>query len=149
MGGCDTVQVTLDQLLSAIMSRMDSMEASLNDLRIKTNVLLRLMKEDDSEFTKDRVLGAVKNELEVMKKAGMLDSEDTNEISISISDGIYNWLQGDVADIREKIDNYRKQMDESAEDGDNVIDVASPDFLSRLESVKGKPKKSDKGNLLF
>ncbi|KUK93890.1 MAG: Uncharacterized protein XE05_0909 [Thermotogales bacterium 46_20] len=143
------MQVTLDQLLSAIMSRMDSMEASLNDLRIKTNVLLRLMKEDDSEFTKDRVLGAVKNELEVMKKAGMLDSEDTNEISISISDGIYNWLQGDVADIREKIDNYRKQMDESAEDGDNVIDVASPDFLSRLESVKGKPKKSDKGNLLF
>ncbi|HAA86541.1 MAG TPA: hypothetical protein DCE14_09395, partial [Kosmotogaceae bacterium] len=131
------MQVTLDQLLSAIMSRMDSMEASLNDLRIKTNVLLRLMKEDDSEFTKDRVLGAVKNELEVMKKAGMLDSEDTNEISISISDGIYNWLQGDVADIREKIDNYRKQMDESAEDGDNVIDVASPDFLSRLESVKG------------
>lgn len=143
------MQVTLDQLLSAIMSRMDSMEASLNDLRIKTNVLLRLMKEDDSEFTKDRVLGAVKNELEVMKKAGMLDSEDTNEISISISDGIYNWLQGDVADIREKIDNYRKQMDESAEDGDNVIDVASPDFLNRLESVKGKPKKSDKGNLLF
>jgi hypothetical protein len=149
MEGCDTVQVTLDQLLSAIMSRMDSMESSLNDLRIKTNVLLRLMKEDDSEFSKDRVLEAVKSELEVMKQAGMLDSEDTNEISSSITDGIYNWLQGDVADIREKIDSYRKQMDESAEDGDNVIDVASPDFLSRLENVKGKSKKSDKGNLLF
>lgn len=149
MRGCDTVQVTLDQLLSAIMSRMDSMEASLNDIRIKTNVLLRLLKENGTELTKDRILEVVKEELEVMSRAGMLDSEETDEISSSIAEGIHKWLEGDVADIREKIDNYRKEAKEAGSDSDNVIDVASPDFLSRLENVKGKSKKGDKGNLLF
>jgi len=63
------MQVSIEQLLSGLMSKLETIEASLDDLRLKNNVLLRLIKEMSSkEITLTTIQLAVKEELKSQRK---------------------------------------------------------------------------------
>ncbi|AFK06060.1 hypothetical protein BG32_07865 [Mesotoga sp. HF07.pep.5.2.highcov] len=141
------MQVSLDQFLGAIMSRVDNLEATIDDLRLRTNIAMRLVKSVVPELTRDDVEKAVSEELEITKNAGMMEeSDEIEEISSRLTDSIFEWLQGDVAELREKMDAYRKKLQEAMEAEKNrVIDVAPAGFVNQLGQEKGQKK----GKLLF
>jgi len=141
------MQVSLDQFLGAIMSRVDNLEATIDDLRLRTNIAMRLVKSVVPELTRDDVEKAVSEELEITKNAGMMEeSDEIEKISSRFTDSIFEWLQGDVAELREKMDAYRKKLQEAMEAEKNrVIDVAPAGFVNQLGQEKGQKK----GKLLF
>ena len=57
------MQISLDQFLSAIMARVDNLEATIDDLRLRTNIAMRLVKIMTPDFTRDDVKKAVEDEL--------------------------------------------------------------------------------------
>lgn len=135
------MQVTLDQLLSVIMARLESMETMIEDLKLKENITLRLLSKKIG-VTKEDLQEAVKEEFEIMKKAGMIESEEveTTESENAMVEELYKWISGDVEELRKQIEEYKKRLKEvlEKEQKGKVIDVAPPDLLQRLDQVKGK-----------
>ncbi|MDN5337701.1 MAG: hypothetical protein PWQ20_771 [Thermotogaceae bacterium] len=135
------MQVTLDQLLSVIMARLESMETMIEDLKLKENIALRLLSKKTG-VTKEDLQEAVKEEFETMKKAGMIESEETEttESEKAMVEELYKWISGDVEELKKQIEEYKKKLKEvlEREQKGKVIDVAPPDLLQRLDQVKGK-----------
>jgi hypothetical protein len=105
------MQISLDQFLGAIMSRVDNLEATIDDLRLRTNIAMRLVKTTVPELTRDDVEKAVSEELEVTKNAGMMEeSDEIEEISSKLTESIFGWLEGDVTELKEMMDAYRKRL---------------------------------------
>ena len=144
------MQVSLDQILTAILTKVDTLEASMDDLRIKNNILLRLVKEFSPELNKEKLEEVIKKEFAVTREAGLIDEQadgKTGEMVTKMADSMFKWLEGDVEDIKEKMQDYRKQLEETMEKerNGNVIDVAPADFVNRLDK---KPQKGGSG-LIF
>ncbi|OAA31293.1 hypothetical protein AT15_07290 [Kosmotoga arenicorallina S304] len=135
------MQISLEQILSVLMSKVEALEAAMDDLRLRNNIILRLIKRS-GEIDKETIQEAVMEELEVSKKAGLIEEErETSSTVASLTDSIYNWLTGDVEEIKAKMDEYRKKMEEIMKEQESkVIDVAPPDFVKRLEPKE--PKKN-------
>jgi len=135
------VQISLEQILSVLMGKVEALEAALDDLRLRNNIILRLVK-NSGELDREMIQEAVKEELEVSKKAGLIeDNKETLSTIDSLTDSIYKWLTGDVEDIKAKMDEYRKKMKEVMKEQESkVIDVAPPDFVKKLEPKE--PKKN-------
>jgi len=123
------------------MGKVEALEAALDDLRLRNNIILRLVK-NSGELDREMIQKAVKEELEVSKKAGLIeDNKETLSTIDSLTDSIYKWLTGDVEDIKAKMDEYRKKMKEVMKEQESkVIDVAPPDFVKKLEPKE--PKKN-------
>jgi len=141
------MQISLDQFLSAIMARVDNLEATIDDLRLRTNIAMRLVKIMAPDFTRDDVKKAVEDELEITVNAGLMEeNERGEEITDRLTDNIYDWLQGDVSELKERMDEYRKKMQEAMEaEKSKVIDVAPAGFVNQLGQERG----SKKGKILF
>ncbi|MBO8165723.1 MAG: hypothetical protein DRP32_01490 [Thermotogae bacterium] len=135
------MQISLEQILSVLMGKVEALEAALDDLRLRNNIILRLVK-NSGELDREMIQKAVKEELEVSKKAGLIeDNKETLSTIDSLTDSIYKWLTGDVEDIKAKMDEYRKKMEEVMKEQESkVIDVAPPDFVKKLEPKE--PKKN-------
>jgi len=134
------VQITLDEFLNLLVARLDSLEVAVDDLKLRTNVLARLLKAK-AEFDKSDVESAVKEEFEVMKSAGMI-SEYKKEEVVGYSKQLWNWLNGDVKELREALEKYREKLEKIAQQAKSKtnIDIASPDLITRLDQLKGKGK---------
>lgn len=128
------------------MSKVEALEAAMDDLRLRNNIILRLIKKS-GEIDKEAIQEAVTEELEVSKKAGLIEEErETMSTVASLTDSIYKWLSGDVEEIKTKMDEYRKKMEEIMKEQESkVIDVAPPDFVKKLEPKE--PKKN--GGIIF
>ncbi|MDK2951068.1 MAG: hypothetical protein PWQ77_733 [Kosmotogales bacterium] len=139
------MQVSIEQLLSGLMSKLETMEASLDDIRLKNNVLLRLIKEmSNKEITLTTIQLAVKEELKITKEAGLIEEDqDTSITEKRITDSIYKWLEGDVSDIKEQVNEYRKKLEEAQRQHSGNIDIAPPNFVDTLgnQNKKGKDGK--------
>jgi len=133
------MQVTLDQLLSVIMARLESMETMIEDLKLKENIALRLLSKKIG-VTREDIQEAVREEFKIMKKAGMIESEETEttESENAMVEELYKWISGDVEELRKQIEEYKKRLKEALDREQKVIDVAPPDLLQRLDQVKGK-----------
>lgn len=137
------MQITLDELLNLLVARLDTLEVAVEDLKMRTNVLARLLKAK-ADFEKDDVESAVRKEFEVMKDAGMISEYKEQEIK-KYSEQIWSWLVGDVKELREALERYREKLEEIARQARSKtsIDIASPDLLTHLDQLqnKGKPPK--------
>jgi molecular chaperone GrpE (heat shock protein) len=108
---------------------------------------MRLVKATVPELTRDAVEKAVREELEVTKNAGMMEeSDEFEEISSKLTESIFGWLEGDVTELKEKMDAYRKRLQEAMEaEKSKVIDVAPAGFVNQLGQEKGQKK----GKIVF
>ncbi|MCD6254204.1 MAG: hypothetical protein DRP27_01755 [Thermotogae bacterium] len=139
------MQIRLDEFLNLLVARLDSLEVALDDLKLRTNVLARLLKAR-AEFDKSDVKSAVKEEFEVMKSAGMI-SEYKEEEVVGYSEQLWNWLNGNVQELREALEKYREKLEKVAQQVKSKanIDIASPDLITQLDQLKkgrkGEPPK--------
>ena len=63
------------------------------------------------------------------------------KITDRLTDNIYDWLQGDVSELKERMDEYRKKMQEAMEaEKSKVIDVAPAGFVNQLGQERGSKK---------
>ncbi|HHV02020.1 MAG TPA: hypothetical protein GXX68_07590 [Defluviitoga tunisiensis] len=143
------MQISLDQLLQVLMARLDSLEMSLEDLKFRTDVALRILRKNNL-LDEDKVKEAVKEEFVLLNQLSD-EKEEINEEKIeSITKGIINWVDNDVdyfkrqyADFQEKLRQFLEEEDKSN------ISVASPELLKQLESLKGENPKKNKNNFII
>jgi len=139
------VQITLDELLNLIMARLDAMEMAVEDLKVRMNILMRVVYNTE-KLTDEDWKKAVEDELAIMKKAGMLETFGEEEVH-RLTESMLKWLKGDVEEIKKAIESYRRRIEEIAKKSTQgkSIDIASPDLLHRLDAMKNKGGKGLKG----
>ncbi|MGC9384155.1 MAG: hypothetical protein ACP5D6_06120 [Kosmotogaceae bacterium] len=143
------MQVSLEDILTSLLSKVESLEATVDDLRVKSNVLFRLYKEqnEDNGVDKETIRNAVKEEFEISKKAGLInEGSSIHEAIDNVTDGLVKWLNGDVEEIRKQMEEYRKKVAETMEK-DNVIDVAPANFVNQLK--RNQQKRNNNENKLI
>lgn len=136
------MQVSLDQLINVIMAKLEGLEMSLEDLKFRTNIALRVLYKNEL-LTEDNLVEAIKDEFkantELEGKAIDLPDEKAKEMSKDI----LNWIKIDLEEMKKKMKEYEEQLKQLMQQADTPdISVAPPDLLNQLDQMK----KSNKGN---
>ncbi|MDN5342292.1 hypothetical protein OF820_01810 [Oceanotoga sp. DSM 15011] len=143
------MQISLEQIIQIIMAKLDNIELSMEDMKFRTNVALRILREEGL-LTQDRINKAIKDEFEANNILEDNDQEIEEEKIEEISKGILNWVDNDLEEMKNKIKDYqdkmKKMMDEEEK---NNISVAPADLLNRLDSMNNNNKKGKSGNIIM
>ncbi|WGS64489.1 hypothetical protein [Marinitoga aeolica] len=137
------MQVSLDQLINVIMAKLEGLEMSLEDLKFRTNIALRVLYKNEL-LTEDNLVEAIKDEFKANTELEGKAIELPDEKAKEMSKDILNWIKIDLEEMKKKMKEYEeqlKQLMQQAEAPD--ISVAPPDLLNQLDQMK---KTNNKGN---
>jgi len=140
MGGI-VLEISFEQLLNLLMARLEGLNAAVEDMRFRMNVIGSLLLEKTG-LTLSEVENAVQSQLNVMKEVGSIESISSAQVK-SLAKSILHWFQGDVDSIQEEIEAYEKMVKEasasmSPNTKENIIQIASPNLMDDLEKIKRK-----------
>jgi len=134
-------QVSLDDLLSMLVARIDSLSYSDENHKTKFNILARALYKKgllDDEDIKE----SIREEHRILKELGAISEVPSEDVVEAMTDSIMQWVKGDVNKIREAMEEYEKKLREAMQKEQAAkpkIDVASPAILEQLDKInKGK-----------
>jgi len=134
--------MTLEDMLSLMMARIDSVAMSEESMKTKFDVLGRALYKKGI-ITDDDIVDAVREQGKLMKAIGATQNDLTDEEVKAIAENILLWLKGDADTIKKSMEEYEQKLREltSQENKKPRLDVASPAILSELDKITkgGKP----------
>ncbi len=132
-------QITLDDLLSMLMARVDAMSMAEENLKTKMNILGRVLYKKGL-LTDEDVIDSVREEHRVLKELGAIEKMPGEEVVKLSAEGILQWIRGDVEAIKKGMEEYERRVRELAaqEARKPRIDVASASVLDQLDHMTGK-----------
>jgi len=105
------MDMSLEEIMSVLLSRLEGLSASMEDLRFRINVLGSVMV-DKNNVTKDDIRTAVRKQLNIMKYLGSAEEVDLNTVE-GLSESIMNWFSGDMSAIKAEFEEYQRIMEEA------------------------------------
>ncbi|MBO8153885.1 hypothetical protein [Thermovirga sp.] len=134
-------QISLDDLLSMLVARIDSLSYSDENHKTKFNILARALYKKgllDDEDIKE----SIREEHRILKELGAISEVPSEDVVEAMADSIMQWVKGDVNKIKEAMEEYEKKLREAMQKEQAAkpkIDVASPAILEQLDKInKGK-----------
>ncbi|AER67249.1 hypothetical protein Tlie_1527 [Thermovirga lienii DSM 17291] len=134
-------QISLDELLSMLVARIDSLSYSDENHKTKFNILARALYRKgllDDEDIKE----SIREEHRILKELGVITELPSEDVVEAMADSIMQWVKGDVEKIKEAMEEYEKKLREVMQKEQAAkpkIDVASPAVLEQLDKLnKGK-----------
>jgi len=136
------MQISLDELLSMLMARVDGLALNQENMRSRFNILGRVFYRKGL-INEEDIFESIREEHRIMKDLGLIDEMPEEDILRAMSDSILQWIKGDVEAIRKSMEDYEKKMQElaSKQAQKPKIDVASPAVLEQLDRMRGQQKK--------
>jgi len=136
------MQISLDELLSMLMARVDGLAMNQENMRSRFNILGRVLYQKGL-ISEEDIYESIKEEHRVMKDLGLIEEIPGDDVLKAMSDSILQWIKGDVDAIKKSMEEYEKKMQElSAKQAQKPkIDVASPAVLDQLNRMSGQQKK--------
>lgn len=128
------MEISMEQVLNVLMSRMESINAGMEDLRFRLNVLGTAMV-DSGKLSAEDVKNAVRKQLNVMKYIDAVEKVDEASVE-QLSKGIMNWFSCDMGAIKAELEAYEKMMKEATEKMQtqqaNKIEVPNSDLITDI-----------------
>lgn len=135
------MQINLDELLSMVLARVDSLSFSDENQKTKFNILARVLYRKGL-LTDSDVLDSVREEHRVLKELGLIPDLPPEETLKAMADSVLLWIKGDVPTIKKSMEEYDKKMRElamqEAQAQKSRIDVAPSTVLQQLDRMSGK-----------
>lgn len=137
------MQVSLDELLSMLLARVDGLTINDENSKSKFNIVTRVLYKKGILTDKD-VLDSIREEHRVLKELGLIAEEPAEDVVKAIADSILQWIKGDVDALKKGMEEYEKRLQDamSKQAQKPKIDVASPAVLQQLNRMGGKPQGS-------
>ncbi len=107
------LEISMEQVLNVLMSRMESINAGMEDLRFRMNVMGTALV-DSGKLTEEDVKSAVRKQLNVMKYIDAVERVDESSVE-QLTTGIMNWFNCDMSAIKAELEMYEKMMKEATE----------------------------------
>lgn len=107
------MDMSLEELMNMLISRLEGLSASVEDLRFRMNIIGSALADQDI-IKKDDIRSAVRKQLNIMKYLGSADNVDYNTVE-GLTESIMNWFDGDMSAIKAEYEQYKKIMEEAEE----------------------------------
>ncbi len=135
------VQFSLEEIISMLLQRVESLAASDENSKTKQNIIYRVLYKKGI-LTDDDITASVKEEYRMLKELGVIRDEPSDEVYRSITDGILQWIKGDVDGIKRSMADYEKKLQEYAREEAKKpkIEVAGANVLSQLDAAAANKK---------
>jgi hypothetical protein len=133
------MQISLEEIITMLLSRVESLSANDENNKTKSNIIYRALYKKGL-ITEEDIMDSVKEEYKMLKELGVIQTEPKNEMYQTISDGILQWIKGDVEGIKKSMADYEKKLQEYAREEaaqKPKIQVAGANVLSQLDSMSG------------
>jgi molecular chaperone DnaK (HSP70) len=135
-------QISLDELLSILVARMDSLAYSDENQKTKLNIITRALYKKGLIEDED-IIESVREEHRILKELGAISELPSEEVVQAIADSILQWIKGDVEQITRAMEEYERKLQEMMQKEQQAskpkIDIASPAILEQLDKLnKGK-----------
>lgn len=131
------MDMSLEELMNMLISRLEGLSASVEDLRFRINIIGSALADQDM-IKKDEIRAAVRKQLNIMKYLGSTDNVDYNTVE-GLTESIMNWFDGDMTAIKAEYEQYKKIMEEAEEkikkEGQR-IEIAGAGSLGDLKNQK-------------
>jgi len=133
------MQVSLDEILSMLLARVDGLALSDENSKSKFNIITRVLYKKGI-ITDTDVIDSIREEHRMLKSLGLIAEEPEEDVVESIAANILQWIKGDVDALKKGMEEYEKKMQEamSRQNQKPKIDVASPAVLQQLDRMGGK-----------
>ena len=133
------MQISLEEIITMLLSRVESLSANDENNKTKSNIIYRALYKKGL-ITEEDIMDSVKEEYKMLKELGVIQTEPKNEMYQTISDGILQWIKGDVEGIKKSMADYEKKLQEYAREEaaqKPKIQVAGANVLNQLDSMSG------------
>lgn len=133
------MQVSLEEIITMLLSRVESLSANDENNKTKSNIIYRALYKKGL-ITDEDIMDSVKAEYKMLKELGVIQAEPKDEMYQTISDGILQWIKGDVEGIKKSMADYEKKLQEYAREEaaqKPKIQVAGANVLNQLDSMSG------------
>ena len=133
------MQVSLEEIITMLLSRVESLSANDENNKTKSNIIYRALYKKGL-ITEEDIMDSVKEEYKMLKELGVIQTEPKDEMYQTISDGILQWIKGDVEGIKKSMADYEKKLQEYAREEaaqKPKIQVAGANVLNQLDSISG------------
>lgn len=133
------MQISLEEIISMLLGRVESLSANEENSKTKSNIIYRVLYKKGI-LTEQDIMDSVKAEYSMLKELGIIQEEPKEEAYSTITDGILQWIKGDVEGIKKSMADYEKKLQEYAREEaakKPTIEVAGANVLSRLDRMSG------------
>jgi hypothetical protein len=135
------MQINLEELLSMLIARVDSLSFSDENQKTRFNILARVLYRKGL-LTDQDVVDSVREEHRILKELGLIPELPSEENLKTMAESILLWIRGDVAAIRKSMEEYDKKMRElamqEAQAQKSRIEVAPSSVLQQIDRMSGK-----------
>ena len=133
------MQISLDEVLSMLLSRVDAMTVANENMKSKFNILARALYKKGF-LTDEDLVQSVKEEHKLLLDLGAIKEMPDDEALRSIADNMIVWIKNDAEAIRKNMKDYEAKVKAMIEEEEKKprLDVASAADLQRLERMSGK-----------
>ena len=137
------MQISLDEVLSMLLSRVDAMTMANENLKSKFNILARALYKKGL-LNDDDILQSVKDEHQLLVDLGAIKSMPDEATLKSIADNVTQWVKNDAEAIKKSMMEYEAKVKAMIEEEEKKprLDVASAADLQRLDRMSGKTQGS-------
>jgi hypothetical protein len=145
------MQISLEEIITMLLSRVDSLTANDENNKTKSNIIFRVLYKKGL-LTEEDIMDSVKEEYRMLKELGAINTEPSEEVCKAMTDGVLQWIRGDVEGIKKSMEEYEKKLREYAKEEaakKPSIEVANANVLNQLDMMSGGAKKGGKGKLII
>lgn len=142
------MQISLDELISMMMSRMDGLAANQENMKSRYNILGRVLYKKGI-LTEEDILDSIREEHRILKELGMIEQIPGDEELQPLADSILQWIRGDVEDIKKTIREYEEKIKAAQQERQSKIDIASSADLEMLNKIGGKGQEKSGGKFIL
>ena len=132
------MQVSLDEILSMLLARVDSLVLSDENSKSKFNIITRVLYKKGI-LTDEDVMDSIREEHRVLMGLGLIAEEPSEDTVKAIAESILQWVKGDVEALKKGMEEYERRIQENMnrQAQKPKIDVASPAVLQQLNRMGG------------
>lgn len=133
------MQISLDEVLSMLLTRVDSLSVQGENTKNRFNVLARALYKKGL-LTDQDLLDSLKDEHQLLLDLGAIQSMPDDEALKAMADNLVQWLQGDAPAIKKSMEEYEAKIKKMVQEEQSKprLDVASAADLKRLDRLSGQ-----------
>ena len=137
------MQISLDEVLSMLLSRVDAMTMANENKKSKFNILARALYKKGL-LTDDDILQSVRDEHQLLLDLGAIKAMPDDETLKSVADNVTQWVKNDAEAIKQSMKEYEAKVKAMIEEEEKKprLDVASAADLQRLDRMSGNSQGS-------
>ncbi len=132
------VQIGLEELLSALFSRVDEVTLENQNQQSKFNIMFRALYKK-GVFTDEDILESVRDENKILLSLGLIKEMPDEKVLQAAANNIMLWIKGDVNEIKNSVEKFQQKLKEAeAQQNKPKIDVAPAAVLNELDRLGGR-----------